>query len=56
MKCDLRLRRGCSRLLGALSAVLLVAAFCPAWAQDLPGTQEEALAFEKADRMPANPF
>jgi len=56
LKCELRLQCGCSRLLAALSAVLLVAAFCPAWAQDLPDTQDQALAFEKADRMPATPF
>jgi alpha-beta hydrolase superfamily lysophospholipase len=55
MKYELRLGCSCSRL-AALSAVLLVAAFCPAGAQDLPGTQEQALAFEKADRMPATPF
>ena len=49
---------GCGRVLAALSAVLLVAVFCPpAWAQEgLPDTQEQALAFEKADRMPGSAF
>jgi alpha-beta hydrolase superfamily lysophospholipase len=56
MKYELRLGCGCGRLLAALSAVLLVTAFRPAWAQEPPGTQEQALAYEKADTMPATPF
>jgi alpha-beta hydrolase superfamily lysophospholipase len=55
MKCELRL--GYGRVLAALSAVLWVAAFSPARAQeDLPDTQEKALALEKSDRMPATAF
>jgi alpha-beta hydrolase superfamily lysophospholipase len=56
MKHELRSGRGQSLMAAALSAVLLVGAFCPAGAQDLPNTQAQALAYEKADRMPATSF
>jgi acetyl esterase/lipase len=53
----MRLGCRCGRVLVALSAVLWVAAFWPAWAQEgLPDTQEQALAFEKADRVPPSAF
>lgn len=55
MRCDPR-SGYCSRVLAALAAVLWVAAFCPARAQDLPSTPAQALAAEKADRMPATSF
>lgn len=55
MRCDPR-SGYCSRVLAALAAVLWVGAFCTARAQDLPSTPAQALAAEKADRMPATSF
>lgn len=55
MKCGLR-SGSCGQVLAALSTVLFVGACEPAWTQDLPNTQAQALAYEKADRMPATSF